>query len=447
MRGAIAAGHPLTAQAGARVLAEGGNAVDACVAAAFTAAVAEGPLTGPAGGGFLLVVEPDGDAVVLDCFFAAPSRPLGEMEAVVVDFADTGSQVFHVGEGSVAVPGLVQGLEEGHRRYGTRPWRDLLAPAAALARRGVEVIPEAAFLHRVLAGILHRTPAGRRIYAERRLDTAELAEPLELLASEGSQGLASLLPELAADLESYEVGSAPPRRTSFRGAEVLTAPAPSVGGTVVTGALAALDGGGGDRSERRLADALRAGYEGVGVPPRPTGTTHISVLDADGLAVSLSSTLASGAGVFRHGFQLNNMLGELDIVGGGPPVPGARLPSMMAPTVVLEDGVPRLVVGSAGSVRLASAIVQVVHGVLARGLSLEEAVCSPRLHVEGDVVHVEGGLGDDEAAAVAGDGVEVVRWDGLNLYFGGVQAVGRTPAGELAAAGDPRRGGVGLVVP
>ncbi|MBA2641859.1 MAG: gamma-glutamyltransferase, partial [Actinobacteria bacterium] len=97
MRGAVAAGHPLTAAAGARVLAEGGNAVDACIAAAFVAAVAEGPLTGPAGGGFLLVHEPGGETVVLDCFFACPTEPLGELVEVVVDFADAGTQAFRVG--------------------------------------------------------------------------------------------------------------------------------------------------------------------------------------------------------------------------------------------------------------------------------------------------------------------------------------------------------------
>src|SRR5262245_63292630 len=111
-RGAIAAGHPLSAKAGAEVLAAGGNAVDACLTAAFVAAVVEGPLTGPAGGGFLLVARPDEEPVVLDCFFAVPAEPLGELEEVVIDFEDAGTQVFRVGPGSVAVPGLVAGLEE-----------------------------------------------------------------------------------------------------------------------------------------------------------------------------------------------------------------------------------------------------------------------------------------------------------------------------------------------
>ena len=137
MRGAIAAGHPLTAQAGALVLRAGGNAVDAMLAAAFTAFVTEGPLTGPAGGGFLLVHEPGGETTLLDCFFAVPEAGLGVMDEVLIDFADSGTQVFHVGEGSVAVPGLLAGLEEAHRRFASRPWADLLAPAIELARDGV----------------------------------------------------------------------------------------------------------------------------------------------------------------------------------------------------------------------------------------------------------------------------------------------------------------------
>ncbi len=103
MQGAIAAGNRVTAEAGARVLADGGNAIDACIVAAFAAAVTEGPLTGPAGGGFLLAWF-EGEATVLDCFFAAPRQPLGEIEDLTVDFGDS-TQSYHIGEGSVAVPG------------------------------------------------------------------------------------------------------------------------------------------------------------------------------------------------------------------------------------------------------------------------------------------------------------------------------------------------------
>lgn len=442
MRGAIAAGHPLTAEIGARVLREGGNAVDACIAAAFAGAVAEGPLTGPAGGGFLLVAEPGGGAVVLDCFFAQPSRPLGEMEEEVVDFADSGTQVFHVGEGSVAVPGLLQGLEEAHRRYASRPWRDLVTPAIELARRGVEVDTPRAFLHAILAGILLRTREGRALFGDSaRVRTAPLAPTLERIRDAGSAVLPELVPELADDIAAYRVRELDPLVAEVVGSRVCTVPEPSRGGSIVleilTG-LAALDpwtlAGEAEVVARAYARSSRG----------PKGTTHISVVDGSGMAVSLSSTLGAGSGVFRGGTQLNNMLGELDVIGTEPRAPGERLPSMMAPTLALDDRGPRIVLGSAGSVRLAGAIAQVAWRVL-EGMHVAEAIDAPRLHVEGRVLHVEGGWPEEEASALA-TSWDVVRWAGRNLYFGGVQAVERDAGGALLAAGDPRRGGAGRVV-
>jgi gamma-glutamyltranspeptidase / glutathione hydrolase len=435
MEGAIAAGSRPTAEAGARVLAEGGNAVDACIAAAFAAAVAEGPLTGPAGGGFLLAWI-DGDATVLDCFFAVPTAPLGAMEEIVIDFGDASTQVFHVGEGSVAVPGLVAGLEEAHRRFGTVPWPELVEPAIELARAGVEKTEAQRFLHTILAGILERGPEGAAIYGHAdRIETSACVPTLERLRDHRSAAVAELLPELAGDLRAYRVAAPQPLRARVGGHEVLTAPPPSRGGAIVAAALAELAAAEtlGDR-----AGALDRGYRTV-PPLAVAGTTHISVLDSAGNAAALSSTLGSGSGLFRGGTQLNNMLGELDVIGHGPRAPGGRLPSMMAPTLVLRDGRPRLALGSAGSVRLAGAIAQVADAVL-RGLPVSEAIDRPRLHVEGDVLHLEGGI--DEPPPT---GWTTVAWSGRNLYFGGVAAVERRPDGTLSAAGDPRRGGHGIV--
>jgi gamma-glutamyltranspeptidase/glutathione hydrolase len=183
------------------------------------------------------------------------------------------------------------------------------------------------------------------------------------------------------------------------------------------------------------------------VPTRITGTTHVSVVDAHGDAAALSSTLGSGSGVFRGGSQLNNMLGELDVIGEVEHTPGERLPSMMTPTLVLAGGRPRLVLGSAGSVRLAGAIAQVAYRVVCAGQPVAEAIAAPRVHVEGGVAQVEGGWPDSEVDALERSGTaEVVRWSGRNLFFGGVSAVETTPDGSLAAAGDPRRGGRGMVV-
>ncbi|MEA2494225.1 MAG: gamma-glutamyltranspeptidase / glutathione hydrolase, partial [Thermoleophilaceae bacterium] len=170
MRGAVAAGHPLTAQAGADVLAAGGNAVDAAVGAALVSWVAESPLTGPGAGGFMLVHRArDRSTRVFDFFVSVgglglEQRDLGDMDRVDVDFSGGSSQVFHIGAASCAVPGSAVGLEEAHRSFGSLPWRDLFGPAIALARNGVELNKGQAYLHAILDLILRHTPESRAVY-------------------------------------------------------------------------------------------------------------------------------------------------------------------------------------------------------------------------------------------------------------------------------------------
>ena len=442
MRGAIAAGHPLTAEAGARVLREGGNAVDALLAAAFTAFVTEGPLTGPAGGGFALVHEPGAEtSTVLDCFFGVPSAGLGEMEELLIDFGDSGTQVFHVGEGSVAVPGLLAGLEEVHHRYATRDWADLVEPAVGLAREGFERDDPRAFLHLILEGILLRDDGGRGIYGDPlRVHTADAAATLERVRDVGAAVVGELIPEYAEDLRTYRVLEVTPFATEVLGRTVRSTP--SQGGAVVQrilGLLAELGDPTLEDEARAVADA--SGPHGSGPLP---GTTHISGVDGAGRAAGLSATLGSGSGVFRGGTQLNNMLGELDVIGAHEKEPGDRLASMMTPTLVLDGDRPELVVGSAGSVRLAGAIAQVTWRIL-HGMHVRDAIDAPRLHVEGTTLHLEGGWPDGVVSTLPATW-DVNRWDGLNLFFGGVQAVYGPAAGGLEAAGDPRRGGAGVVV-
>jgi len=441
VNGAIAAGHPLTAEAGARVLELGGNAVDACIAAAFAAFVAEGPLTGPAGGGFFLTYV-DGEATLLDCFFAVPTKPLGEIEQLTVDFGST-TQSYHVGDGSVAVPGLVAGLSEAHRRNGQLPWRELVAPAIELAREGVDVSDAQAFLHEILVAVLQRDEGGRRIYGyAAHLDTGELVATLERIGDDPVAAVHELLPELEADLRAYRPVARELLRATIAGREVLTTPPPSRGGGIVAAALAGFSA---SSSLDERAAALRAAY-GADSFGGIAGTTHVSVLDAAGNAAGLSSTLGAGSGVHRGGTQLNNMLGEFDIIGRGELVPGERLASMMTPTIVLEEGRPRLVVGSAGSVRLAGAIAQVVDAVL-NGATVQEAITAPRFHVVGErELHLEGGWPAAAAAELPDGAWEVIPWQSLNLYFGGTSAVELRADGTLEAAGDPRRGGQGIVV-
>jgi gamma-glutamyltranspeptidase / glutathione hydrolase len=238
------------------------------------------------------------------------------------------------------------------------------------------------------------------------------------------------------------VAACTPIETTVLGRHVLAAPRPSRGGAIVVEILERLAAVG-DPSTQDEALALRLAYGASAAGPL-TGTTHVSVVDASGTAAALSSTLGSGSGVFRGGMQLNNMLGELDVIGHDPRPPGTRLPTMLTPTLVLEEERPRLVLGSAGSVRLAGAIAQVAWRVVAQGLTVEQAIGASRMHVDGETLHIEGGWDGDMDEL--GEAWNVVRWAGLNLYFGGVQAVELRTDGTLAAAGDPRRGGAGVVV-
>ena len=188
-----------------------------------------------------------------------------------------------------------------------------------------------------------------------------MLDGLERLRDVGPAAVEEFLPELASDIAAYRVIERRPTETVFRGMRVATCPPPSLGGEVIARGLAALDPGTNDGDQAlavAIVDALRRGYGGS-AGPGFTGTTHVSVIDDEGNAAALSSTLGSGSGEFSQGFQLNNMLGELDVIGTEARSPGERLPSMMAPTLVLADGETRLVLGSAGSVRLSGAILQV----------------------------------------------------------------------------------------
>jgi len=521
MKGAVAAGHPLTARAGARVLEEGGNAVDACVAAAFAASVCESFLTSPGAGGFMLVHRArDRSTRLADFFVTAPGLGLshrrgGRMQMVDVVFGDNATtQPFLIGPASVAVPGMVPGLEAVHRRYGTLPWRELLGPAVELAQEGIEITRAQAHLHAILDPIVRASDEGRRIYSSPRgvrlvagdvLRLSDLAETLQAVAARGSAALthgerarATVAAvregggELTlADLASFRVVWRRPVAVRFRRHDVLSNPPPSSGGLLIAYGLALLDrlpatpagsaeavadlaevmreqgrarGPGFERGLRRggLAarllgpQSLRAAarridrrLDGAVELAPPGGTTHISVIDARGNAAALSSSTGSGSGVVvpGTGIYLNNMLGEFDLVGERAPRPGVRLTSMMAPTIALDrSGRPRLVVGSAGSARLRGAIMQVVVNVLEHGLGIEEAIEAPRIHVDEPHVHCEGGHDPAELDRLAALGYQPVRWRRRNLFFGGAAGVEVLPDGGLAAAGDRRRGGAGVLV-
>jgi gamma-glutamyltranspeptidase/glutathione hydrolase len=292
-----------------------------------------------------------------------------------------------------------------------------------------------------------------------------------------------------AALESYRALVREPVRMAYRDRTLLTNPPPSAGGTLLAYALGMLDRRPGPPALAEIVVAMEAAQgertaefvdglaeEGflerflterlgatpppgsIGVPPDPHGsgptgagssgklgsTTHISVLDGDGRACSVTCTNGEGSGVVvpGTGIHLNNIMGEQDLnpLGFHRHPAGRRMPSMMAPSVVMRSGKVELVLGSAGSNRIRSALLQTIVGVVDHGLGAAEAVRAPRVHFEDGVVYAEPGIDVQE---LAGEGRQVVGFHALNLFFGGVQAVQRRD-GELLGAGDPRRGGVAV---
>jgi gamma-glutamyltranspeptidase / glutathione hydrolase len=486
VRGVVAAGHPTTAEAGADILRTGGNAVDAALAAMLTSFVAEPLLTGFGAGGYMLVAAPGTDDVLLDFFVAAPSD--GERAPLVpvdVSFGDA-VQIFNVGAASCGAYGTAAGVHAASERFGTIPLAELCAPAAALARTGVEVNRQQAYLFEILAPITEHTAESRALFmpegrphllGEVHRDPA-LADALELLGAEGpapfyeGEVAAAVVERVQAgggtltreDLAAYAAVPREPVRVAYRGREVLTNPPPSAGGTLLAYALALLERGGDGAPdavelaramERAQSERTPSFLDGLAEPgflesfmaSRLGSTTHISVVDDAGWACAVTCTNGEGSGVVvpGTGVHVNNMMGEQDLspLGFFTHPPGRRLPSMMAPTIVLAGGSPELVLGSAGSNRIRSALLQVIVNVIDRGMDAQQAVEAPRMHWEDGSVFTEPGI---DAAALESAGYAIAPFRERNLFFGGCQAVERAADGTLSGGGDPRRGGAVVVV-
>jgi gamma-glutamyltranspeptidase/glutathione hydrolase len=483
-RGVIAAGHPLTAEAGAQALREGGNAVDATVAAMLTSFVTEPLLTGLGAGGYMLVAGAGREPVLLDFFVQAPSRAgdgsEAELQGIDVSFGDA-EQVFYIGPASCGVYGAPAGVCEASRRWGTMSLEDLAAPAARLARQGVELNAGQAYVAEILTALLTSTPEVAALWAPdgdvlrkgEVLRNPDLGDALMRLARDGPEPFyrgdiaaavcdwlqsrgGSVTP---ADLAGYHAVERPPVDIAYRDRRILTNPPPSAGGTLLAYALALLDRGPSPPPLTGVVEAMAAaqsertptfvaGLDEEGFLERFLArqlgaTTHVSVVDADGCACSATCTNGEGSGVVvpGTGLHLNNVMGEADLnpLGWHLHPSGRRMPSMMAPTVVTRAGEVELVLGSAGSNRIRSALLQTIVAVVDHRLGVSAAVDAPRVHFEDGTLFAEPGIDLGELHRE----LPVVRFAALNLFFGGVQAVLRRPDG-LSGAGDPRRGGVAL---
>lgn len=533
-RGMVVAPEPLATRVGLEVLRRGGNAADAAVAVAMALAVTHPRAGNLGGGGFLLYRTPDGRHAALDFRETAPRdlRPEAFLDAegrpVPARSLDGGL--------AVGVPGSVAGLAEAHRRWGSRPWRELVEPAIRLARDGVTVSRLHASQLAEEVGRLRKDPAARAIFTRDgtalaegdRLVQKDLARTLATIAAEGPEAFyrGPLAEALVAavrarggvlrveDLEAYRVVEREPLVASYRGLRVVTFPPPSSGGVIllqILGMIEPLDlstsGAGSSRTVHRLVEAERRAFAdrsrwlgdpaffrnpvrglldpaylaarwssfrpnratpsrrlspGSPASDEPTETLHLSIADARGAAIALTTTLngAYGAAFVAEGtgVLLNNEIDDFAIAPGAvnqfglsggranAVLPGKRPLSTMTPTIVegaVGERRPRLVLGSPGGPTIVTAVLGVLVNVVDHGMSLSDAVAAPRFHhqwMPDRIDHETGAFPEDVASALRRFG-HLLR---ERPAIGNVAAIGIDPDGAWTGVADPRGEGAAM---
>ncbi|MEO0996585.1 MAG: gamma-glutamyltransferase [Pseudomonadota bacterium] len=491
MRVALATSSTIAADGGRAVARQGGNAVDAAIAAALVSMNTEPGVCALAGGGYVTVWPPGTAPLTYDGYVTVPGagaslRPAdGRVETVGMAYG--GGVTTLIGPGSVAVPGALAALDHAWSDHGSVPWGALLAPGVRAAAEGFP-LPRACHYYLGYSGeaifslaadsrtALYR-PDGRLREPGERIVVPHLARSLTRIAERG-----------AAEFYTGEIGAAIADHVRGRGGtltrddlagccavrraaltvdvgdwQLATNPAPAIGGAVLVAmlerlrAFAGVDAAAllrvcrevlGYRRDRldfsRDLDAdvaeLLARAQSGGLS-RSAATVHTSAVDEHGLAcaITMSSGYGSGEMAPGTGLWLNNCLGEIDLNRRGLEVgpPGTRLLSNMAPSAA-RSGDAMLAIGSPGASRITTALLQTLVNFIHHRMPLERAIDAPRLHVEYD--------GDDERIAYeagvdAGALGNAHRYDERNMYFGGVGAALRDAAGDFAVAADNRREG------
>jgi len=494
----IATGHAKTTEAARLILETGGNAVDAAIAAVLAACVTEPMLASLGGGGHALIQVPDQDPVCLDCFAHTPITKRGEPVDFYPILGNFGTDVqeFHVGLASIATPGLVAGLDALHDRFAKLPKHILIQPACQLAKQGVALNALHHHTFEILEPIIRATPESARWagLADREaplpavgapLTNPALADFLEIWAVDGrrafyqgepGQSLVSLCQQFgghlqANDLDAYQAIWREPLHWRYRDAKLWSNPPPAFGGMMLqlatrhleqtlspatelgsvqhvealieAMALTDLDRGVLESAAGEL-DALRDQFASVLAkhPATQKGTTHISIEDREGMGVALTVSNGEGSGqvLTQSGIMLNNMLGEEDLNRGGFgqwPC-NRRLASMMTPTIICRDGGGRYLLGSGGSNRIRTALMQVIADLLDFGLPLQQAIDAPRLHLEKGHLSIElaSEWREETQSWLMEHHRDATTWPSRSLFFGGVHAVGPNEA-----SADQRREG------
>jgi gamma-glutamyltranspeptidase/glutathione hydrolase len=547
----VASIDELASKAGAEIMQQGGNAIDAAVATGFALAVVYPQAGNLGGGGFMLIRMADGKTHFIDFREEAPAAATANMyldaQGNLVDGAS------EYGYKAIGVPGSVAGLVHAEKKYGKLTLPQVMAPAIRLARDGFALTWQEACDLRDDSHLADY-PDSRRIFQRdgnfykqyEIFRQPELARTLERIAKNPDDFYrGALAQELAAaiqqggglisaeDLAHYEVKEREPLRGTYRGYEVISAPPPSSGGTVLIETLNILEGydlaKAGSRSaesvhltteafrraffdraeflgdpdfsklpiaqltDKKYADAWRATidpdhatpskdlqrpaifqslaqpdsqqkHEQPAAPHESPHTTHYSVVDADGNAVSVTTTINDWFGsrvtATGLGFLLNDEMDDFSAKAGTPNGdgliqgaansigPGKRPLSSMTPTIVLKDGKLFLVLGSPGSSRIITTVALAIMGVVDYGMNIQEAIDAPRFHNQWmpDVLSVEAWFAPDAVHALEKMGYKIVSGqyeDGnWSPYWSDAECIAIDPqTGERLGASDGRSNG------
>ena len=496
----VAGGSRIAADAGAAVADKGGNAVDAAIAAAVASMSTDPGIIALGAGAFVTVAPPGEEPIVVDGYVEMPGR------AADAGRFGTGTAEIHmeygggittgVGHGSVATPGAIAAFGMVSECHGALRWPELLEPARHWAETGFPLSGAAAeylsYSHELIFGwhpeshaVFHHDDGTPRREGE-TIHCPGLADSLAVLGDEGPSAFytGTIGRQMAADseanggllgladLEAYEPTTRRPLVVDLDDWRFHTVPGPAIGGAAVAAFLTLIRGvkawdadgtatiaraleavlqyrldhldGNDDREPalRRLME-LAEGGDPARLLSSPS-TIHVSAVDDDGRACSISASSGYGSGVVvpGTGIWLNNSLGESDLLRTElhEQEPGTRLPSNMAPSIARHRDGSVLAIGSPGASRITSAVAEVMFNHLHLDMSLEDAIAHPRLHVE--QFEGEPTLAHEPGLDLSAlQGLTPRPFDGLSMYFGGTHAARWDPHEGLTGAADPRRRG------
>ena len=494
--GSVAAGSIEAVESAIHILKEGGNAVDAAVAAIFSSMTSEFSLTGAAGGGAITLSIYGEKPITIDFFVdAIPKRDINSIEFLKkkVNFGDA-TQIFRIGKGSIAVPGTIQGLLYAHNRYGKIPLEAVLEPGINYAKSGVILNNAQSYIFKLLEPIFSHDLKNNtilfknnKILQEGDLFKNEIfsdflfelsREGLPFYINDGLKILDRFLEKDALfgikEMLSYRVVERPSISSKINGYDFFSNPGPSFGGTLIVYCLELLKK---VKQKRLNSDILVKVFQatenmrthvqrnkleirdiltsnmierGLNIVNNFSiesikdiknngfgSTTQVSIIDKYSNCVSATTTNGEGCGyiVPELGIMMNNMMGEEDLNPNGFHTykTRQRLSTMMAPSIIFKDKKPSLVIGSGGSNRLRSAIIQVLVNYCLKDISLSDSISLERLYIEDGSIFLEKNININSKIL---DLYNKIVFNEKNLFFGGVNAVSLNEA-----FGDKRRDG------